>query len=1428
MSNRNQTSLGDFALIDEDVSLTNKENQFQSTNNNLTDKVHDSSMNNNSNNGILPLRINVTSRTATTHASSLNSKVNGHLTTLQDENSTFMNVMKACHFLNQFCSHGSYNAIPSQSQSQSSPPAPKIIQSSVIHIQQYTKDISQIIHALSNTSTSHTDRRCRIIAIQTLSTISLQTTLPKLYSITHNPHLYSNREDIQYITQIEDEICNDVIMNIVNHCILDDDDEGVVAVGMECLGKFVVGDSLGHDDLSKEICDLRGSMMSKVNHLVPRRGLWDGHYDKSSSFAAMNSGSSASTSSYVDHIQDVDYKIHRLDMQWRILESILGPRVRKLFIRVSLLQNIQHQIRSLTVLNEIMIFVYKTECRRRSTGGGSTLIGDDNDYGGLGKDGFAKRWYEFDSTMLVQEYVDVMLIPLLRHFEYMGGCSSSSNSTMQQNHAVEMSLCVVSNALRLSSAVLCRESWFDQLIHLSIQNLDFGFNAMKNGVHSSISLNAKLDLISLMLVALRGIKRLDRAQYLVVIVESICTIPSTHSIPKRCISPALTFENGFQRMPSRVGYWTEIALSLLLPDARNDVQRTHSTNTRSLSISSPIHYIEVFLQSNPVQTLLSSRSRMHKSNFILDPSEEFVYAVCSVAYTIGEKLFNQIDSVERTNDGDDNNNPMDIHDVNQLDLHSWLNITLELLNTFLPCLLWKSDNETDSKEFEHVTTMCHACQRAYLELLKNTLLASGLLCQSTSVFVNIVGPGTSNDSSKDNISEQTQSIQVLDLGIENKLRHMLDKLLNIISERESDLHCGNRISLLALLSDAWVEQSKRIVQSSELSRLDLNGNTGGPIDLDKVVNINERQVRELLSQLAMEISKLLDDEKKKNASYSNDQKEMESQRHLMTCISSVEIIGYISRLLVNFFSVTTSNPENADTCRHIISICTVVLKGQGRIEVEISDMEETEEVDRASDSTDSPPRSPRSKARITTFTSKCAGAANRLQDFMTRYNDDQHLQESNVSNQILYVLRNVCLDVVLNYQEDSLSLVLGGCDSKLFQYEEGMPHLQPKFTGGAFCSGYFILLYRQLLSQKVLHAINQSSYNLNSGPRYANTTNSSCAVMPTKIPDPLRLHSFLTEQSMDRAKDIVEIDKSYFLTSDKTRTLSSGSDPLAITLSYSARQWCSRYDGDIAWIFVVTVAVHNVTAVPILNGIRLDATITQDVSNKNRALIDGCKAAVLTENSLYNENLEAGGHFFWEIVLDSWPSGGKINISYTLCELGAESQTHKSFPFSSVNEEEVEGSEKQEDDLGGDHDQTEINVGTPGEEDDVLDVIFHGDEVIIPFTCLQPCPLTFYQNNEGDYATFQFLWLSMPYKQEVIIKDSTVRNIDADGKYLALYAMLKVPDDIKLKNWAFSTWSGNHILVIASRKGLETVFHVRGNDSQELHYYVDRFDFLSF
>ena len=1381
MSNSNNTDSiqstkdVDVALIDEDDIQRNKENRSQAISNQINAK-------NRIMNGVLPLQININHNTSSSSSTNRNvagmvlsngftyktiEDIEDHLICLQDENAVYMNILHACHFLNRFCSHGSYNAIPFSSSSTNNPIRPNLVQSTVLHIQQYTNDMTKIMHALSNTITSHSDRRCRIIAIQTLTNLSIQT-LPKLISITHNPHLYSNREDITYVSRLEDEITNDVIRLIVNHCILEEEeDEGVVCVAMECLGRFVIGDVFGHNDLTKEVLDLQGKMMCKSHHLVARRGLWDGYYDKT---GGRTCGGSTSTNSYADEIQDVDYQVHRLDMQWKILESILGPRIRKFFIRVSLFQSRLHKVRSLTVLNEIMIFVYKTEKRRRN--GGETGTGSEE----LGKDGFANRWYEFDSTMLIQEYVDVLVIPLLRQFEDFGGPSTNRSMTgATSNNGVETSLCVASNALMLCSTVGCKESWFEQLLHLSIQNLEYGFHATKKEIHSSVSIDTRLNLISLMIIAMRGMKCSARVSLLAMMVEFISALPSTHPIPKGCVSLAIKFDDGSQRMPSRIGYWTEIALTLLLPDRSTHMQSNNNLSSTAKALNS----VKRFLASSAIQSLLSSRSNAKMYNAVLHPAEEFVYTICSVAHTIVEQTWDQIESTHKSGESE-----------------SWLYVaSSDILGALLPCMFWKSDkSENAQSQSEIVFSMCHACQRAYLELLKNVLLVSGLLSKSTSVFINLIGSGRllSEDQPIDNYQQSRNMF----IPIENKLTQFLEKLLTLMTERENDIHRNQRISILAILSDTWVEQSRRIIKYNNLSRLGMNQNAG-PIDVDDVININEQRARELLSLLAMEISKLLDDEKNER-SRSDDDYGTETRRYLMACISSVEIIGYTCRILLKFFSSDDelSNKENKETCRHMLSICTVVLKGQGRIEIEQDDKDEDE-----SGSTDSPPRSPRSRARMTAFTTKCADAAERLQQFFNYNDDDQQLQDENIITRIFHVIKEMDFNNDLHNLCDSFSLINIDRKMKVKSSSQDILRLQHQFEDGTFCTGYFVLIFRQILSQKLTDAINTSD-------AFQDETNSNSMI--TSIADPLRI-SYPTAHLSSRKNEKLSQESQIILDSSKTHVLTSGSDPLAMTLTHSKRQWCTRFDGDAEWVFVVIIAIHNVTAVPILNGIRLDVSIAQNVEND-------VNQAIMTENCLYNNTLESGGHFFWEIVLDSWPLGGEIGITCTLRELEAENRTHVLFPFEKEN-------------VGDDENENNDNYIEEGnfEDDEILDVTFHGDSVSIPSLCLQPCPLTFYRDDCGDDIVFQFLWLSMPFRKKITLDDSNqVKNVGVDNKILARHCMLALNDngDDQIRKWAFSTWHGKSILVMISTQN-DNELLVRGNDEGLLELHENRSSFLT-
>jgi hypothetical protein len=1430
---------------------------LRSSNNNSSNRT-DISSPVNSNNGVLPLKFQLHPSVAYTFQSIDSGHMKLCLSSLQDEHSTYMKVAKACHFLNQFGTHGSYNATPTPSSStayattgagndDSSIKTPTVVHSSTIQIQEYTSDMTHILNALSNAATSHSDRRCRILTLQSLSIIANAT----LYKIIPTPKLYCNREDMLCISRIHDEICNDVIITIVN-CALDDEDDGVSSIAIECLGRFISNDATNHNELSKEIYNLQHKMMTKSNHLIPRMGIWDGE-----------GGKGGYGASYASKVQDIDYHVQKSDIVWRIMESVLAPRIRKLFVRVCLLKDMEHQMRCLTVMNDIMIFVYKTERARRGVKSG--------------KDRFAKRWYDFDATMLIQEYVQIFLIPLLRNLESFHG------STIR--YGIETSIGVVMNALMLCSVVKCKEAWLDQLLQLSVHNLEFAVVqlSMQND-----NLEMKTNTIAATLIALRGIQRIERVKTLIALVDIITGIPSTNAVPRGPISVALQFEDGSRRIPSRTGFWAEIALTILLPDGlstNDDINKMSMMTKRKFpqyDTGSSWIVLKYFLESPCIQTLFNSRAK-YKINSVINPAEELVYTFCSVAYTIGKRIFPHIVSLENGSTVEDDRSHVIIN-VNtsrseengegsswiQSEFESWFHASLELLNSFLPCITWNEpdvlSSETNTtnnfKESENATTLCHASQQSYIELLKVVLFASSALSTTSSVFLHFACsiPTIPDENSSETLRSSSQS----NIITENELKLLLDRLLKVLTESEKEMSRKQRICLLAMLSDTWVQRCKVMISLNGGLQLDQK-EIAGPVDVDEdVANINEQQARQLLSQLAMEISTILAEEKKRKSNPNDGSVKEGSQRYLMTCIASVESIGYTAQLLVNHFTESKTNIENEESAKHIVSICTVVLKGQGKAETEVDSDERS-----ASSGLDSPPPSPRSKPRITAYTSECADAAKRLQNFVGFYDQEFEFGEKNDQsidfNYLCPLLKrpNFCVVEDNHYftndlwtMENRFSLIHVGDDSNspLFGHlatpvtKDSLFHTHHHFSGETYHLGYFLQLYRQLLSQQVENAIESSPLHFLKHPLSVVECSSFPSFSSYRNLDPLRLST--PPLPAERFPSSCMLNKGIEKWSNSTHTISSGSDPLAITLSYSLRQ-LSRFDGDVEWGFAVTITVHNITAVPILNGVRLDATISQqgsyELSSEDISSIENREFRppnlIMTETSVYKKELKAGGHFFWEFVLDSWPLGGEICVNCTLRELEAESSTYQLLEFPNDDEQKDANNDDNKnknealDKVGGDHEE--------GEE--TVDVVFAGAPISVsPMIILQPNPLVFYRDCLGDQTAYQFLWFSMPHhltEIKIILSAPDFKEENQTSTYfhninggalssssitnISFHDNTNIDKDRRtLSAWAFSTWCGKHLFAMIipeadEEKSSQCSLLVRGDDMNLLQCCVE-------
>jgi len=1366
----------------------------------------------NHNNGISPLKLNLNPMTNPTIKSV--DSIQHFLSTLQDEHSTYMNVSKACQFINQFGTFGSYNTTPMTTHSYSRSyshnnninnnitTSPNMIQSNILQLSQNTTSLySTLYHALSNTASNHTDRRCRILSIQTLSIISYTT----YFKFILTPHLYSNREQMIHLGRIQDEIINDIITSIVS-CVLEDDDEGVACVAIENLGRFVLTHNNNNDDdtLRKEMDCIQG-----------KKNPWD--YGSNNNQGGKEGGGGG----YTNIIQDVNYTTHVSNMQYRILESILSPRIRKIFTRTCLFKQTKHKIKSIQTINQIMIFVYKTNLVRRGKTGTQFT-----------KDCYAKRWYEFDAKILMQEYVDLLLMPLLH-------LSSNDIGGSMMTHNVDMGISIAMDALKLCSTLGYQEGYVDELIQLSLKNLERGIHRMQMQQSASTrswNRDFMCNLLSATFIALRGIPKMSRVSSLISMTEIIYLLPSTESIPRKDIALAMTLEDGSRRKPSRVGYWAEIALALLLPDTKHGQSQNIYGNT-----TNPKSPLKFYLESDVISKLFA-RSR---KNSVLDASEELVYTFCSVAYVIGRRFMNRYKN--KTMDDDDN---CVVKSWTQHEYDSWFSNSLDILTAFLPCLSWDYNNKNSNETLmEQEVTMCYACQRSYMELMKYVLLSSGMITTNLSVFLHFILsiptiPDSNSSSSLPSSSEDTSTTRNFqdNILIENQLSQILDDMLKLLINADVKVQSRTqRLSVLSLLSDVWIGRCKIIMNSKRVLNLDQKGQTGGgPIDIDEdVADVNELHARQLLSLLATEISLLLSDEHKRYGrneakTHIENAKSSESFRYLLTCISCVELMGYAAQLLANHLSESKSNIENEESARYLVSVCTVVLKGQ----VNMEDMASSKRNSKLStiESTTS---------HITPFTSECTDAAKRLQTFLGQSDDTSEIEEkySNFDFSCLCPLfkrpnfgadHNITKGSSANdfwNVADNLSLLSE--DVSLSPSTKSLLSPQIFFMGETFQYGHILQLYRQILHQRVESALESSPLHIlrsYSTSFFDSTRNSLPIAQPFRICrnlDPLHLSS--APMTPERFRSISGSNYDY---SRHTFEISNGSDPLSMTLSYGLRQIVKSSNNRIEWGIVVTIVVYNRTAVPISNGVRMDAVIVQGEGNE---LLD---EVAFTESATFKNELNPGSHFIWEFVLDSWPLGSySIAVTCTLRELDGENSTYSK--FHTPNRRDNQDSEAAKEILqspgrvGNGLDSTVASDDYDEEGEDAIDVTLTGSPVCIQhFINLQPNPLVFYRDSIGDQLSFQFLWLSMPYHSSEITTiqaDQSADLIEGDTCHaLVSYSTVNIvckegSDEKYLTGWAFSTWSGNHLLALSD-------VTVTSSESTQLNLFVrsDRRELLQF
>ncbi|CAJ1934234.1 unnamed protein product [Cylindrotheca closterium] len=539
-----------------------------------------------------------------------------NLSPLRDNHSAYPSVAKTCLQLNQYAMNGSSSSMEDTNSVQSS---------SLFHDASFVNTMGAedgAFAALIECIQTHDDRRAKIVACKTLALIARAA----YARIRHSPRLFALRESTN--TRLEDEVGTDVPMALAS-VALEDPDDGVAAAALNALGIMTLSSSsipgsMVEDELLREVMSI---VHGRPSPHSPSLGV----------------------------LQDQESNLPQLELQARIYDNVMAPRLMQLVGRVTTFDTSNHVRIVLPVLTASLVHLSKTSP--------PVLYGMD-------RTTYAKRWIEYDFVNLVNEMVDVLLLP-----------------TMMNSYEAQLALAASMSAIRLIGA--CPHApWVPETSHWSIV-------VLKEQAGSADNEEAKLTALASLLVCSRAVPLPERLSTLEFVFSLLLSLRSTSIAPYGVNSPGLMLEFGgirHYRRPTRVAFLTEVALSFFVDGA------VDSSNSRSLALES-------FLRSNLVSIPINELAR---DGDIIQPGEEIVAAFCSVAIETGRKF--------RSLDGGTS--------VSGEKFHEWVCMSLALLKAFLPCVTWQDSSPVFMEEELNVLV---AAQTNYVGLFMDLLHSSGLL-----------------------------------------------------------------------------------------------------------------------------------------------------------------------------------------------------------------------------------------------------------------------------------------------------------------------------------------------------------------------------------------------------------------------------------------------------------------------------------------------------------------------------------------------------------------------------------------------------------------------------------------------------------------------------------------------------------------------------
>jgi len=760
------------------------------------------------------------------------------LAPLRDKRSLYTNVAQVCFQLNQYAMNGSSSSTEDVKSMQGGGVGSR---STLIHDPSMAESLTECFRNLTECVQTHLDRRAKILCCQTLGIVGRAT----YARLRHTPQLFALRDSTN--SRLEDEVGTDVPRGLVSVALEDPDDgvaaSAVQALGILCLSTGATAGALVDDELWEEVATMSQQRPSRYSPTLA-------------------------------DIEDEESYIPVVELQTRILENVISPRLFQIVSRVVAFQKEEHRGMVLPVLTAALVHLCKTSVALYS----------------MDRAIYSKRWVEHDYVNLLHTVVKALLIPSIQ--------SSNKGYTA---HSAAMS------AIRLVH-VSPNASWVKEAC-------DWAILVFQEELGIESSLENTLTNLSCLLICARMIPFPTRTTLLLLCLNKIRTLPSTAMAPHGIHTAGLLLEGyGMQhyRRPVRVTFLAELALSFFL-DGPVDSSVT-LRNPRSYSLG-------IFFASPDFKAIMKEV----QPGVVVQLREELALAFCMVAAELGQ----------RHKDVPEFSAPSDSLSHNGLgpDAHflEWVRMSTMVLSKFGSCVGWDAVagfGMARSYVDQHVS-LIGAAQASYARLALELNHSVGLLVSKSSVTLRMVPAATPSHvlwtqtedaaislSQSDNRSVPAQDIieligKAMDAGIQ----------LELSEEGIVDHHL--RIYLLALSTDHWVQARYVAIKKRFEGQV-------------SEANLNPKSALELLQALSPQRSfaKIVENHRSQIDAFSKRDKEQYKKfahATLAVCVACVENVAIAVNDWRKRYGTTTEtkNIYNAamlslnggDPDNHVLPVC---------------------------------------------------------------------------------------------------------------------------------------------------------------------------------------------------------------------------------------------------------------------------------------------------------------------------------------------------------------------------------------------------------------------------------------------------------------------------------------------------------------------------